>query len=351
MAVHRTNDAADVKGSSPVAFAAQSPYDDASGLLDDGQMYVYYVEDDAGDPVRIAVHKNFPLNTVRVSFDDENPLSAPVDAALSTVTVAPASIPADGSSTILVTIIPRDALGLPLGTGLRISLEGSALWPGSQLGAVTDQGDGSYTARVLSSIPGQGEVWAVVEGIALSTEPSVTFESSGGPLSLRDEAVLQTDSIVAPGGAVDQLIEGLDPEVDPGADRVLRARKKIDEALREFDKNDRKKDDDALKRKLKPAVHELEEALATPGAVDPQALLNLIEDLLEISRKVALHHLDAAVNACGPCVGVGGDLCNAESFLAQGDAEWASQSPDYEKVVDKYSKAVESAVKAADGCS
>ena len=350
MSVHRTNDAATVKGSMPVAVAVQSPYDDAPGILDDGQMYVYYVEDDAGTPVLISAHKNLPLNTVRISFDDEDPLSAPVDAMFSTVTVAPAVIPADGNSTVLVTIIPRDALGVPLGTGLSVSLEGSALWPGSLFGPVTDQGDGTYTARILSSVPGQGEVWAVVEGIALTTEPSVIYESTGGPLSLRDEAVLQTDSIVVPGGPVDQLVEGLDPAVDPGADKVLKARQKIVEALAEFDKNDPKKDDDALKRKLKPAVHELELALANPGDVDPQALLNLIEDLLEISRKLALHYINAAVDACGPCTG-GGNLCKAEQSLAEGDAEWASPSPDYEKVVDKYAKAVEAAVRATGECS
>ena len=350
MSVHRTNDAATVRGSTPVASAVQSPYDDASGILDDGQMYVYYVEDAAGVPVLISAHKNLPLNTVRISFDDEDPLSAPVDAARSTVTVAPAGIPADGSSTILVTIIPRDALGVPLGTGLGVTLQGSALWPGALLGSVTDRGDGTYTARILSSVPGQGEVWAVVEGIALTTEPSVTYESTGGPLSLRDEAVLQTDSIVTPGGAVDQLVEGLDPAVDPGAKKVLDAKKKINEALAEFDKNDPKRDDDALKRKLKEAVGHLVSALDNPGDVDPQALVNLIEDLLEISRKVALHYRDAALAACGPCTG-GGNLCKAEQSLAEGDAEWASPSPDYEKVVDKYAKAVEAAVRAVGECS
>ena len=178
-----------------VAVAVQSPYDDAPGVLDDGQMHVYYVEDDAGDPVRIAVHKNLPLSTVRISFDDEDPFSAPVDVALSGVTLAPATIPADGNTTALVTIFPRDAAGVPLGTGLDISLDGSALWPGSLLGPVTDEGNGLYTARILSSAPGRGDAWVTVEGILLSAEPSVTYESTSGPLSLRDRTPPPTSAL------------------------------------------------------------------------------------------------------------------------------------------------------------
>ena len=350
MSVHRTNDPATVRGSAPAAVAVQSPYDDAPGVLDDGQMHVYYVEDDAGDPVRIAVHKNLPLSTVRISFDDEDPFSAPVDAALSGVTLAPATIPADGSTIALVTIFPRDAAGVPLGTGLDISLDGSALWPGSLLGPVTDEGNGLYTARILSSAPGQGDVWVTVEGILLSAEPSVTYESTSGPLSLRDEAVWQTDAITSPGGAFDQVVAGLDPDQDPGADKVESARLEVLGALVVFDENDPNRDVDALSNFLKSAVGDLSSALDDPGGVDPQTLLSLIEYVLEIARKVALHHRNAAEVNCGPCTH-GGDLCQADNFLSKGDQEAASSTPDYEKVIDWYAKAIEVAVKAGGACN
>lgn len=68
-------------------------------------------------------------------------------AALTEVTAEPARVDADGSSSVTVSILPRRETGVEVGTGatVRASLDG----PGT-LGAVRDQGDGTYVVTVTA---------------------------------------------------------------------------------------------------------------------------------------------------------------------------------------------------------
>lgn len=76
-----------------------APYDEANGLLNDGQDYYYIVKDGAGVELALSVHKHWPSGTVRLGFDDGDPGSALVDTGLSRVSLLPSTIPADGATT------------------------------------------------------------------------------------------------------------------------------------------------------------------------------------------------------------------------------------------------------------
>src|SRR5580765_499882 len=163
--IQRVQDAAQVATAPPVAIVTSSPFDDAPTRLSDGTDYFYEVTDQSGHALTIAVQRNPILGGVRVSFDDGDPASAHVAAAASSVAVAPSSIRADGVQAAVALIVPRDLQGVPLGRGLAVSVDAAVLWPGHLSGAVEDVGDGSYRARILSSIPGSGRLDVTVEGV------------------------------------------------------------------------------------------------------------------------------------------------------------------------------------------
>jgi hypothetical protein len=173
--VRRAGVAATVRPSAPAEVVTTSPYDDASGTLSDGALYFYVISDALAQGVSLSVHKNPATDSVRLGFNDGDPLSAPLDPDNSPVTAAPASIPADGASVVTITVIPRDAWGVPLGTGLSVVVDESALWPGTLLGPVVDRGDGSYVFQVISSDPGQATASVTVEGLDLTDEPTLDF--------------------------------------------------------------------------------------------------------------------------------------------------------------------------------
>ena len=147
------------------------------GTLTDGTDYYYQVEHAAGLPLLISAHGNASpgVETIRLGMNDGDPLSAPVEASLSSVTLSPASIPADGVSSALVTVYPMDAAGVPLGSGLQIDVDAGLLLPGGLAGPVKDLGDGRYAFAIRSSTVGSGTVSVTVEGVMLTDAPAVTY--------------------------------------------------------------------------------------------------------------------------------------------------------------------------------
>jgi hypothetical protein len=349
MSVHRSGDASLVRNALPLAIVSTSPFDDTPGLLSDGQLHFYVATDDGAQPVWISLHKNTGLDTVRISFDDEDPWSAPIDPSLSSVELSATTIPADGYTVVYVTVVPRDATGVELGRGLDVRADGSALWPGSVVGSVTDEGDGSYTVQILSATPGQGEVWITVEGVALDDTPTLVYEGVGGPYDLREMAKVQIDALTEAGGAFDQLVDGLDPD-DAQVEMVAEALETALDALGELNLDDYERDDGALGDALAAAVGSLEDALDEAGPVDPTAIQNLIDDLVEAARMVAVFHMNAAESSCGACT-TGDKLCDAEAALEKGDDQRDSSTPDYAKTVDWYAKATDKARDALANCS
>lgn len=161
------------------ANAAVAPFDDDPGSLSDGENYFYLVKNAAGARVQLSVQKNFVLDAVRLGFDDGVPASANVNVVTSGVTLEPASIPADGASMAIVTVVPVDPLGVALGSGLSIALDANALLPGVAAAPVVDHQDGSYSFAVLSTQPGSGNVVVSVEGKTLLSQPTVTYTLVG----------------------------------------------------------------------------------------------------------------------------------------------------------------------------
>ena len=86
-------------------------------------------------------------------------------AADSSVSVSPATLEADGGSTALVTVTPRDVYGNRIGPGHAVVLSTTA---GTLVGAMADNGDGSYTQRLQAPMtPGTATVSATVDGVVV----------------------------------------------------------------------------------------------------------------------------------------------------------------------------------------
>jgi len=91
--------------------------------------------------------------------------AGPADATASTLTPTGASIPGDGISTQLLTVHAKDATGNTVTIGGAI-VSISRLSGTGSIGAVTDHGDGTYTAIVTSpSTPGSGVFVAMLNGL------------------------------------------------------------------------------------------------------------------------------------------------------------------------------------------
>jgi len=347
----RSTDPSQVGVVAPLAVVPTGPYDDNFDLLDDGATYFYMVRDDQGRVVDISINKNKPMNTIRIGFDDTNNLSGAVDPSLSPVVAAPDTVPADGITVATVIVTPRDANGVPLGAGLDITVDGIALWPGAVQGTVIDRGDGSYEIQIASSTTGSGEVWVSVEGISLDATPTITFEEAANPDGLREQGRQLLDIMTEDGGLFEQVLEGLDPDTDPGADKVTEAREDALVALANLPAGDLGGDVNAIDNDLKAAVGNLADALDNPGGVDPAAIMSLIDFLMDAARMVAVEHLTWAEESCGPCVNPSQNLCKAWSAFDNAEEERAAANPDYEEVVNKYGKSVAKALLAIESCS
>jgi hypothetical protein len=95
-------------------------------------------------------------------------------ATTSEIAAAPDRIPFDGVSTSVVTAIPRDELGQPLGPGRNVLL---SLTGTGSLGQVEDRGDGTYEAVLTSATEeSDAEVTLVeVDGVAVGVSVTVRF--------------------------------------------------------------------------------------------------------------------------------------------------------------------------------
>jgi hypothetical protein len=97
----------------------------------------------------------------------------PVDTHLTIIIAEPDSIPADGVSTSLITVIPKDASGNTLAPGLNVELATTVgLWADD----VRDRGDGTYTRTLISATsPATAIISAKVNGIDMVQTARVVF--------------------------------------------------------------------------------------------------------------------------------------------------------------------------------
>ena len=151
-----------------------NPFDDAAGTLSDGRTYFYLVDNFGRSTLLLSVQADRASDSVRLGFDDGNPRSAQVDVAHSLVSVGGSAVPADGTTPATVTIVPQDASGTLLGSGLALSVDAASLLPGVA-GPIQDMGNGAYRLDVTSSSAGTGVVSVTVEGLNLAARPNVSF--------------------------------------------------------------------------------------------------------------------------------------------------------------------------------
>jgi hypothetical protein len=111
--------------------------------------------------------------------------AGPVSAPQSTISAAPGSIVADGTSTATVTLQAKDANGNELDAG------GAAVvffTTAGTIGAANDEGDGTYTAQLTSSTSLEtATVTATIDGNAVTDDAAVAFVA-GPAVSLQVEA-------------------------------------------------------------------------------------------------------------------------------------------------------------------
>ncbi len=161
------------------------------------------------------------------------------------------------------------------------------------------------------------------------------------------------EDLVQTGGLFDQLLDGLDPNVDPGADKVAQARDKVLDAVAELAGG---KALSALDNSLKSAIGNLLAALDDPGAVDVIGIEQLIEEILDIVRLVAVGFLDEAVAACGACDPIDetqpDQVCETQASFDQADEVRDPVSPDFdlEESANLYGAAVDKALQASAQC-
>jgi len=349
--VRRATTAQAVSTAPPLATIAKSPFDDDAASLLSPTNFYYEVYDASGSALAISVQANPMTQSIRIGFDDANAASAPVDASVSSVTVAPASIRADGLQTASITVLPRDVNGVLLGRGLAIAIDASLLWPAHLSGPVVDLGDGSYGALAVASVPGTGSVRVVVEGVSLQTSPAVTAVDVDPSASLRDLAIAQLQGLIGTGGPLDTLAAEAG-DGSPQAVAIAAAIARANQALATLVNDDSMRDDNVLKTDFDAILSQLAFVLASPGALDPLDVRDAMDDLLGIARLIAEWNIEQAISACGVCDGSGKPmrLCDAIASLEVADAMRAAVIPDWGAVVDAYARAVERALQAAHSC-
>jgi hypothetical protein len=349
--VRRATAASAVATAPPYATVATSPYDGDAASMASATSYYYAVYDASGQALNISVQKNPVTHAIRIGFDDGNAASAPVDATRSTVTVAPASIRADGLQTAAITVVPRDGNGVLLGRGLAVAIDAALLWPASLAGPVVDLGDGSYRATVAASTPGTGSVRVVVEAIPLTASPAIAATPVDPSASLRDLAISDLTGITSAGGPLAGLLSQAGVGSPQGA-AVSAALANAQSALVTLANGDVSRDDNVLKTGLDTVLSQLAGVLASPGSLDPLDVRDAMDDLLGVARMIAAWHVEQAVLSCGACNGAGSPMkvCDAQAALDQADAMRAAVSPNWSATVDAYAWAVERALQAVQAC-
>ncbi len=349
--VRRATSGQGVAGAAPCATITTSPYDSDLASMLAATSYYYGVYDTAGNALQISVIRNTVTNTLRISFNDGNAASAPVSASTSSVAVAPATINADGLQAAVITIVPRDANGVLLGTGLSITIDSSLLWPAHLTGAITDLGDGSYRAAAVASVAGTGTVRVVVEAVSLQPLPTITATAVDPSASLRDQAIAQLQSLIGSGGPLASLEDGAGAN-SPQADAIAEAIARANAALLTLANDDPSRDDNVLKTDFDAILGMLEGVLETPGVLSPAQVRDAMDDFAGIARMIAQWHVDRASAACGVCDASGNPqkVCDAIDAMDAADAMRASVNPDWGAVVDGYARAVELALQAYHNC-
>ena len=165
------------------------------------------------------------IDTASVTFTSGPPPTiGPADATTSTITAAPMSIVADGTSTSTITVLLKDASGTSLtdgGDAVALSTTGGTL------SAATDNNDGTYSATLTSPVTaGSATVSGTLNGpTTITSTATVTFTAAGSApvlqmatatgatLLLTYDQPLDATSVPGPGDF--NVVQNLSPQGTP----------------------------------------------------------------------------------------------------------------------------------------
>jgi hypothetical protein len=174
-----------------------SPWDGPAGLLDDGALHFFRLEEAAGERFTVAVTPQERDRTVRISWAAGSPPTILPDPVASDLAVSSGCVRPDGTSTAVLRVVPRDAFRDRLGIGLDVRPSIPAAWlPGVATGGFRDLGDGRYELEVAAGTEGLGLLAVDVEGVVLDGAPSVTFSTAAAavtPVVVPSPATVATD--------------------------------------------------------------------------------------------------------------------------------------------------------------
>ncbi len=144
-------------------------------------------------------------------------------------TVAPAAVPADGTSIATATIKPKDERGNLLGPGRAVEIAATG---GAKVSTVVDAGDGSYAATVSHSVVEQVTLIGKVDGLILGTQPAVSFTSTVVSVKAQAQATVEagrTIDVVAIVKIGEALASGrqVSFELSAGANAALGATREL----------------------------------------------------------------------------------------------------------------------------
>ncbi|MEL5558968.1 inverse autotransporter beta domain-containing protein, partial [Serratia ureilytica] len=150
--------------------------------------------------VRVEAGNAYRVGQVHFGADSANP-----DATQSTLTATPATLVADGKASSVLTLSLQDVHGNPIaGQAVTFAVSGVT---GTELGDVTDNQDGTYTARLTGTTAGIATVNALVGGSAFAVAPAtvtLTADSATAGLAAADVVVV-TDGAIADGKATNSV--------------------------------------------------------------------------------------------------------------------------------------------------
>ncbi len=144
----------------------------------DGTYTAYMSSAEAGTATVTGTLEGEPIDdTATVTFTDTGGPSGPV-VAFATIEAAPTEVPADNDTQSTLTVRLYDENEGPFGESGGVVLLVTSL---GDLTAVTDNGDGTYTAYMSSAEAGTATVTGTLEGEPIDDTATVTFTDTGGP--------------------------------------------------------------------------------------------------------------------------------------------------------------------------
>jgi hypothetical protein len=187
--------------------------------------------------------------------------------------------------------------------------------------------------------------------VSLAAVPTITATAIDPGASLRDLAIATLSGMTGATGPMATLSGSSGPGT-PQASTMGAAVARANAALATLANADPLRDDNVLKTDFEAVLALLEGVLESPGALDPQDVRDMMDDLLGVARLIAQWHIERASDACGVCEGSGDPrkVCDAIASMASADAMRAAISPDCGAVVDEYARAVEWALQAYHAC-